>query len=137
MAFWMAQAVLDYAGPTEQYIYASEEEAQNKADEMQAYHGGRDRSGVEVFVVGPIGFGVNLDDAPRRSLEPSKQKKISKTSHDKHEQVEGFSFDKFMHGVVEGEEKKRARKVLNEDSPNRLYIKKYGELAQNRISYKK
>jgi len=46
-------------------------------------------------------------------------------------------FDRFMEGVVEGEEKKRARKILDEDSPARRYIKKYGELAQNRISYKK
>lgn len=44
-------------------------------------------------------------------------------------------FDKFMEGVVEGEEKKRSRKILNEDSPGRRYIKRYGELAQNRIRY--
>lgn len=46
-------------------------------------------------------------------------------------------FDRFMEGVVEGEEKKRARKTLDEDSPGRRYIKKYGELPQNRIVIKR
>jgi len=46
-------------------------------------------------------------------------------------------FDRFMEGVVEGEEKKRARKTLDEDSPARRYIKKYGELPQNRIVIKR
>lgn len=47
------------------------------------------------------------------------------------------SFDKFMEGVVAGEIKNRARKTLNEDSPARKYIKRYGELPQNRTVFKR
>lgn len=53
---------------------------------------------------------------------------------DDSEDVSGV-FDRFMEGVVEGEEKKRSRKILNEDSPARRYIKRYGELPQNRIRH--
>jgi hypothetical protein len=132
MAIWMAQVVSDYEGPLDQYLFASEEEAQEKAYQLYD-HWGLDPGGPTIFIVGPIGFGVELADAPRRPLENAR--KAEGTFHSAGKIEEGF--DRFMRGVVECEEKKRAKKTLNEDSPARRYIKKYGELPQNRIVIKR
>ncbi len=140
MAIWIAELNIDYEGPLEQYVFASESEAQAKALAMLSERGDAegDTIGMEIYVIGPVNIGEDIREARqqdakmmRRSKMPSEgvQKKSLKSINEQ--------FDRLMEGVVESEEKKRARKTLDEDSPARRYIKKYGELPQNRIVIKR
>jgi hypothetical protein len=44
-----------------------------------------------------------------------------------------FTFDKFMDDIVVKEEKAKKRHVQEEETPQRKYIKRYTERANNRI----
>ena len=50
---------------------------------------------------------------------------------------EDFEFDKFMDSILNEEAKKQARTETDaQDTPARVYIKRYRELPQNRIVYR-
>jgi hypothetical protein len=54
------------------------------------------------------------------------------------EDNEEFEFDKFMQSILSEEAKKQARSEDElEDTPARVYNKRYRELPQNRIVYRR
>ena len=80
------------------------------------------------------------DDDSEFGLFPEGDESADMACEDENKDVdaleEGTQFDKFMDKILIHEARKEKKDVLK-DSPSVRYNKRYGELAQNRITYKK